>query len=413
VRHGIVFGDGSLDGNGQWEMSYVNLHMEKADDLLCWFDGYPQRNRQRPTGEPYTIIRRLPSNFKELPYTGCAPEYFAGFLAGYLATDGCVAEDGTVMLHSANREDLEYVRFMSARIGIGSHEVTHQLRTGLGPKPTPIYRIHFVTSHLHSELLIRPRAKERYESNRKCFERHRWTVRSVEPTDRVEEVYCAEVDGTHAFAIEGNILTGNCYGCSWTGDVIKFVQDAGGIGFVDAVKLLIEQYGADGRESVTNPEALKRIRDIQAWFQAQRSRTVMLMGFAQWARQKIAGAGWPQDDPRRVALNDLRDAIIGLAEADCYLSKLTGQDIGTFYDAYGRKGKPHPIIQGAFSKCGSATQGLIRRAFPAWMKMQAESIALDEYGIRAGIASAMLMAPDEQYQEALATVKAILAGKGR
>lgn len=37
-----------------------------------------------------------------------------------------------------------------------------------------------------------------------------WTVISVEPTDRVEEVFCATVEGTEAFALEGNILTGNC-----------------------------------------------------------------------------------------------------------------------------------------------------------------------------------------------------------
>src|SRR3712207_7813694 len=29
-----------------------------------------------------------------------------------------------------------------------------------------------------------------------------WTVRSVEWSDRVEEVYCAEVPGTHAFTLE-------------------------------------------------------------------------------------------------------------------------------------------------------------------------------------------------------------------
>ena len=37
-----------------------------------------------------------------------------------------------------------------------------------------------------------------------------WTVKSVEETDRVEEVYCATVKDHGAFALEGNILTGNC-----------------------------------------------------------------------------------------------------------------------------------------------------------------------------------------------------------
>ncbi|WP_327588846.1 RtcB family protein [Nonomuraea sp. NBC_00507] len=34
---------------------------------------------------------------------------------------------------------------------------------------------------------------------------------AVEETDRVEEVFCAVVDGTHAFALEDNILTSNCH----------------------------------------------------------------------------------------------------------------------------------------------------------------------------------------------------------
>jgi ATP-dependent DNA helicase DinG len=42
------------------------------------------------------------------------------------------------------------------------------------------------------------------------FERAAWTVVSVEPTDRVEEVYCAVVPTTGSFALEDNILTGNC-----------------------------------------------------------------------------------------------------------------------------------------------------------------------------------------------------------
>ncbi|HZD00597.1 MAG TPA: ATP-dependent DNA helicase [Actinomycetes bacterium] len=33
---------------------------------------------------------------------------------------------------------------------------------------------------------------------------------SVEPTDRVEEVYCAIVESTRSFVLEGNLLTGNC-----------------------------------------------------------------------------------------------------------------------------------------------------------------------------------------------------------
>ena len=42
-------------------------------------------------------------------------------------------------------------------------------------------------------------------------ERREWHVVSVEQTDRVEEVFCAVVEGTGAFCLEDNILTGNCH----------------------------------------------------------------------------------------------------------------------------------------------------------------------------------------------------------
>ncbi|NBO56503.1 MAG: hypothetical protein EBU84_18360, partial [Actinobacteria bacterium] len=37
-----------------------------------------------------------------------------------------------------------------------------------------------------------------------------WVVESVQPTDRVEEVYCATVGGHRDFVLDGNIATGNC-----------------------------------------------------------------------------------------------------------------------------------------------------------------------------------------------------------
>lgn len=42
----------------------------------------------------------------------------------------------------------------------------------------------------------------------------RWVVKSVRVTDRIEEVFCAQVPGTQCFVLDGNILTGNCVGGS-------------------------------------------------------------------------------------------------------------------------------------------------------------------------------------------------------
>ena len=68
--------------------------------------------------------------------------------------------------------------------------------------------------------------------------RRSWVVRSVEWSDRTEEVFCAEVPGTHAFTLEDDILTGNCFGCGVGGDVIRFVQEMDHLSFTEAVELL-------------------------------------------------------------------------------------------------------------------------------------------------------------------------------
>jgi DNA primase len=72
-------------------------------------------------------------------------------------------------------------------------------------------------------------------------------VREVAKTDRVEEVFCATVDEGHAFTLEDNILTGNCFSCAEGGDAIRFVQKIDGLSFVEAVERLAARAGVDLR----------------------------------------------------------------------------------------------------------------------------------------------------------------------
>ena len=84
-------------------------------------------------------------------------------------------------------------------------------------------------------------------SARKAYERKCWIVRDVTKTDRVEEVFCATVDEGHAFTLEDNILTGNCFSCAEGGDTIKFVQKIDGLSFVEAVERLAGRAGIELR----------------------------------------------------------------------------------------------------------------------------------------------------------------------
>jgi DNA primase len=239
IAHGITYGDGSyLDSGSRAELDPI-----KDAPLLKWFP----HSRVTQRG-PHLRVHDLPRFFKELPPLDESSSYLFGWLAGYVAADGHVAKDGTIMLHCAKRESLEFVRAVCTRLGIGTYGVTEQVRQGFpGREPSSIFRIHFVNEDLTEEFFLLDQHRFRFCSSSKAFARRGWVVQSVEPTDRVEEVFCAVVDQGHAFALEDNILTGNCFGCGVGGDAIDFLMKQETLSFTEAVERLAHRAGIELR----------------------------------------------------------------------------------------------------------------------------------------------------------------------
>ncbi|TFV66571.1 UNVERIFIED_ORG: DNA primase [Bacillus sp. AZ43] len=230
IARGLVYGDGTRAGAG----SVAMLHGEKDAELASYFDGC-----RSWTGEERTIYYGLPAYFKEeRPSLDEDASYLLGWLAGYFAADGCVAEDGDAILNSAHVEDLEYVRTLCTRLGVGTFGIAKQNRIGIDGMPSDIFNLRLMTKGLPESFFLLRHHRERFLVNKKKYERKRWAVQAVEWSDRVEEVFCAEVPGTHAFTLEDNILTGNCFGCGEGGDVISFVQKIDHLSFSEAVELL-------------------------------------------------------------------------------------------------------------------------------------------------------------------------------
>jgi DNA primase len=239
IAHGITFGDGHRNGTG----TTAQLDPIKDAPLLKWFPNSFVTER-----EDRILVHHLPRMFKEVPPLDESVPYLYGWLAGYVAADGHVAKDGTVMLHCADRETLEYVRAVCTRLGIGTYGVTEQVRVGFpGREPSSLFRIHFVDEDLTEEFFLLDQHRIRFTGSPKAFARRGWVVRSVEPTDRVEEVYCAVVDQGHAFVLEDNILTSNCFGCSQGGDAIDFLMRQETLSFTEAVERLAHRAGIELR----------------------------------------------------------------------------------------------------------------------------------------------------------------------
>ena len=239
IAHGVTFGDGTRSGSG----SMAQLDAVEDVELLKWFpvSMMTQHGRQ-------LLIHHLPRFFKELPPLDESVSYLYGWMAGYFAADGCISTTGTVMLNSARRDELEYVRLVCTRLGIGTYGVTEQVRVGFpGMEPSSLFRIILIDSDLTEEFFLLDKHRLRFNAAAKAYERKGWVVREVAMTDRVEEVFCATVDEGHAFTLEDNILTGNCFSCAEGGDAIRFVQKIDGLSFVEAVERLAARAGVDLR----------------------------------------------------------------------------------------------------------------------------------------------------------------------
>ncbi len=239
IAHGFTYGDGTRSGTG----SMALLCPPKDMAMLKWFP-----NNKTTASGPNLLVHHLPGFFKSLPPLDESVSYLYGWLAGYFAADGCVSAEGAVILSSADRRDLEFVRDVCTRLGIGTYGITTQVREGLpGRGPSELHRIDFVSEDLREDFFLIDTHRERFLAPSKAFARRGWMVQSVEETDRVEEVYCAEVEDGHAFTLEDNILTGNCFGCQEGGDVISFLMKHDGLSFGEAVESLADKYGVQLR----------------------------------------------------------------------------------------------------------------------------------------------------------------------
>ena len=295
IAHGFTFGDGTRSGTGAMAL----LCPPKDAAMLKWFPNSHTSER----GDGNLLVHHLPRFFKERPPLDESVSYLYGWLAGYFAADGCVAADGTVILNSADRSDLEFVRDVCTRLGIGSYGITRQSRVGLGAAPADLFRVHLVNEDLDERFFLIPEHQARFRRAEKAFARRGWVVESVTPTDRVEEVFCAEVEDGHAFTLEDNILTGNCFGCGEGGDAIGFLMKIDGLGFAEAVERLADKYGVQLRREEggedDRPKGPQRRRLIEAHAVAQEFYAAQLRGSeAIKARQFLDERGFDESAAR-------------------------------------------------------------------------------------------------------------------
>lgn len=219
IMHGLVYGDGTQTRLKETCQDKVVCSQERdkgyhirlcsdQKDLLKFFDGYPVSYPESYNGDP---IIYLYDNFakthelKKLPSKTETEAYLVGFFRGWLAADGSVAKTGQTSI-CVDIDEENWLRNVMPIFGIyfdGSYELAKETNFGIRKKISRSLKI-WRASLTKFDFII-----ERKRDNFKELVA-KIKVSLVAKTNRVENVYCAEVPHYRNFVIGKGILTGNC-----------------------------------------------------------------------------------------------------------------------------------------------------------------------------------------------------------
>jgi NAD-dependent dihydropyrimidine dehydrogenase PreA subunit len=196
VLHGLVFGDGSwnkVEVRSEEHLHYVQLYGERVAKFRDFFDqvNFSPCLDVHP-GYVGTGVVRASCNLKRALPEDADPEYIAGFVDGWVASDGDPVKAGSWRLRSTHHEALTWLETAAPFAGyvtVGSGEEGSR-ETNFGVRSRPIRWLYLATREVA------------------------WRVMDVQPEDDEEsDTFCAFVPGKHAFTLAGGVYTGNCGAC--------------------------------------------------------------------------------------------------------------------------------------------------------------------------------------------------------
>lgn len=244
LMHGYVYGDGT---RGTADCRVTIYDRSNKAEMMEWFAGHRvSRTVDLRDGGAGWEYKGLPSLWKEAPDLRESTGYLTSWLAGYVAADGHVTPNGQVTISSARRESIELVRSVCAIVGVGYGPIIAETRAIGHTKATTehtLYRVTLSPGTLPDWFFVRSNQRERRVESKSPRDLQ-WKVVSVEQTDRVEEVYCAVVPVTEAFALSDGLLTHNC---EFFGPCRGADTDVEGLIMDDELVMAIEVYKEGGK----------------------------------------------------------------------------------------------------------------------------------------------------------------------
>jgi NAD-dependent dihydropyrimidine dehydrogenase PreA subunit len=196
VLHGLVFGDGSWNKQevkSGLHLHYVQLYGERVAKFRDFFEqvNFSPSLDVHPGYAGTGVVRARMNLKRELPANADA-EYTAGFVDGWVASDGDPVRAGSMRLRSTSHEALAWLELAAPLAGyvvVGSGEEGN-LETNFAVRSRPIRWLHLATHEVS------------------------WRVMGVSEVEAdADDTFCAVVPGKHSFALGGGVYTDNCGAC--------------------------------------------------------------------------------------------------------------------------------------------------------------------------------------------------------
>ena len=269
IVHGFCYGDGCMTGHHR-QYQYRCFFYNKSDlGISKYFEHLGNIKKSiAGNGKEYdSICFSSYRNLKKVPDMNIeTDEYLLGFLAGYFVADGNESSGG-LSLYSAKKEDILKIRDIFVHLGIATFNIgTSNIKAGKRgcltvKNDTNAYTLRIVKNNVPQSFFITSKGSK----NKSSYDgRLRHKVVSVEYTDRYEDVYCCQTS-THSFALDGYILTGNCFSCGWSGTIEEMISELYGY----------QDYGKFGKRWLIkrfNSVEIETRKNIMEGFNARNNR---------------------------------------------------------------------------------------------------------------------------------------------
>lgn len=203
AQHGFFFGDGTRS-NGE-----LHQFEDSITVLENLFNGVEYIN------DKHAVKRHCPQAWSKIPtkeYRGDR-SYCHGFLAGYLAADGHVTQDGDVSISSARPEELYDVAGLCNELGIRTKVRESNTKSNYVTDRNPLFLLDIHRGDLTEAHFLKNTHRERWLNTVGETKRDWLQIINIEDAGP-QEVRCLTVPSTESFTINGFCLTSNCAGVS-------------------------------------------------------------------------------------------------------------------------------------------------------------------------------------------------------